>query len=135
MHWQFVLHPSGSWTWRRLAGDGSIEQMSPLHEDYGRAVTAAVENGFRPEIHRWTVQTDRSITRYAPGSTPVKSDLQGNVIRRPIKRVLNLQAVLSAAPARNASPPSGGTSSNADRTSSARRAHRHSRPALPRKPS
>src|SRR5688572_12137861 len=105
MHWQFVLHTSGSWTWRRVAGDGSIEQMSPLHEDYGRVVTAAVENGFRPEIHRWIVQTDRSITQHAPGCTPIKSDLQGNVIQRPLTRVLNLQAVLSVAPARNANPP------------------------------
>ena len=104
MHWQFVLHTSGSWTWRRLAGDGSIEQISPLLEDYGRAVTAAVENGFRPEIHRWAVQTDRSITQHAPGCTPVQSDLQGNVIHRTIKRVLNLQAVLSTAPGRNANP-------------------------------
>jgi NADH:ubiquinone oxidoreductase subunit B-like Fe-S oxidoreductase len=42
---------------------------------------------------------------YVPGCPPIKSDLQGNVIQRPIKRVLNLQAVLSAAPARNANPP------------------------------
>jgi hypothetical protein len=105
MHWQFVLHPSGSWTWRRVAGDGSIEHISPLHEDYGRVVTAAVENGFRPAMHRWTVQTERSITHYAPGRTPIKLDLQGNVIQRPIKRVLNVKAVLSAAPAPNANPP------------------------------
>jgi hypothetical protein len=88
-----------------VAGNGSIEQISPLHEDYGRVVTAAVENGFRPEIHRWIVQTDRSITQYAPGCTPIKSDLQGNVIQHPIKRVLNLRAVLSPAPGRNANPP------------------------------
>ena len=105
MHWQFVLHPSGSWTWRRVASDGSIEHISSLHDDYGRAVTAAVENGFRPEIHQWTVQTDRSITQYAPGRTPIKLDLQGNVIQRAIKRVLNPQAVLSAAPARSANLP------------------------------
>jgi len=102
MDWQFVLHASGSWTWRRVAGDGSMEQISPLYEDYGRAVTAAVENGFRPKMHRWTVHTDRSITQYAPGCTPIKSDLQGNVIQLPIKRVLNLRAVLSVAAARKA---------------------------------
>ena len=104
MHWQFVRQPSGSWTWRRMAGDGSIEQASPLYEDYGRAVTAAVENGFRPKIDRWTVHTGRSITQYAPDCAPIKSDLQGNVIQRSIKRVLNLQAALSAAPARNPNP-------------------------------
>lgn len=105
MHWQFVLHASGSWTWQRVAGDGSVEQVSPPYEDYGRAVTAAVENGFRPKTHRWTVHTDRSITEYAPGSPPIKSDLEGHVIQRTIKRLLNLRAVLSAAPGRNANPP------------------------------
>ena len=102
MDWQFVLHSSGSWTWRKLAGDGSIEQASPLHDDYGRAVTAAVENGFRPAQHRWTVHTGQSITQYAPGCMPIKSDLRGNVIQRPIKRILNLQAILATAPARDA---------------------------------
>src|SRR5262245_7750269 len=103
--WQFVAHPSGAWTWSRQAGDGSIEQISPLHEDFGRAVTSAVENGYRPEIHSWTVQTDRSITQYTAGRTPIKSDLEGNLIQRPLKRILNLHSVLLPAPAPKSNLP------------------------------
>ena len=73
-HWQFVLNQepmSEFWTWRRMRFDGTIEQMSDPHPDFGGIIVNAVRNGFLPKEDSWVVIAGDRHTHFAPGQPPV----------------------------------------------------------------
>ena len=68
--WHFVLQANECWTWERLAGDGSIDQVSETCADFGKAVAHALRHGFKPGSHQWTVDHHQWVSCYAPGKVP-----------------------------------------------------------------
>lgn len=62
---------SFKWTWRRLRIDGSIEQISEAHVEFGKVMANAVENGFRPRNDAYVVIAGGTYTHFRPGERPV----------------------------------------------------------------
>jgi hypothetical protein len=69
--WRFILHPDDCWSWQRLNADGSVDDVSRIYLEFGKAVANAIANGFVPKKHHWVVaHADHSVS-YAPGAEPV----------------------------------------------------------------
>jgi hypothetical protein len=72
--WQFVLHRDGSsetWVWRRADRDGALEEMSPPHDNFGKAIADALAHGFQPRRQLWETRSGNWITRFTPGRAPI----------------------------------------------------------------
>jgi hypothetical protein len=73
--WKFVQCRTGSretWAWERsCADDGTVEEMSPLHGSFGKAVADALDHGFQPRRESWETRAGDWITRFTPGKSPL----------------------------------------------------------------
>ena len=67
--WRFINDGSG-WTWQRVNGEKGRAVSAEPHKSFGAALNDALHHGFRPRVHVWTVDDDRTHTIYKPGRQP-----------------------------------------------------------------
>jgi hypothetical protein len=70
VRWELIFTngpDKGSWIWRLLRIDGSIEQMSEPKPDFGRAMRDAMKNGFKPSEDFWVIKRQNWITYFDRG--------------------------------------------------------------------
>lgn len=73
VRWSFVRHSekSGStWLWQRFDPDGLVEKTSEPHVTYGKAMMAALQNGFRPDQDDYSVDLPTGRMHFPPGRIP-----------------------------------------------------------------
>ena len=93
VRWELVFANGpgpGSWTWRSLGIDGSIEQTSEPHQSFGKAIRDAMDAGFSPKRDVWVIKRQNWITTFHRGSI-VSTGPNDQVIGREPRRVARSQ--------------------------------------------
>jgi len=70
--WNFVRYSdnsSTSWVWQRFGADG-LEKTSEPYASYGKALMAALQNGFRPDYDTYSIDLPHGRMDFLPGSPP-----------------------------------------------------------------
>jgi len=84
LRWELVLHDGRyqTWSWRRIAPDGSIQQSSSPLPDFGKAIADAIEHGFLPREHDWIVNNRGGTTHFPAHKPPMSIARNGDVVYR-----------------------------------------------------
>ena len=72
--WHFLRDDEtapSKWTWRRMRIDGTIEQTSEPHLEFGSVIANAVEKGFKPKHDAYVVIAGEMYTHFRPGESPI----------------------------------------------------------------
>jgi hypothetical protein len=73
VRWSFVRHSEKdgtTWLWQRFGPNGLVEKTSEPHVTYGKAMTAALQNGFRPDRDDYSVDIPAGRMHFPPGRIP-----------------------------------------------------------------
>lgn len=71
--WQFVSdHQGNNWTWKRIAPDGSIDNISQSFSELGALMDDALRHGFSALACDYEIHTPSEITRYRLGHPPAR---------------------------------------------------------------
>jgi hypothetical protein len=73
IRWRFVRHVDNgttAWTWQRFGPDGRVEKTSEPQATYGKALVAALQNGFRPDQDDYTLDLPYGRMHFPPGGPP-----------------------------------------------------------------
>jgi hypothetical protein len=83
-HWEFVATDDAPnlWSWRRIAVDGSILDISSPSADFGLIVSDAMQKGFVSTKDHWLIKHSGWVTHFAPGRKPVVLNSQGDALQR-----------------------------------------------------
>ena len=94
LRWEMVLHAGDdrTWSWRRIAPDGTIEQSSSPHPDFGKVIADAVQHGFLPKEHDWIVRNHLGVTHFPAHKPPMLVGRNGDVVQSNVTRVANREA-------------------------------------------
>jgi hypothetical protein len=71
-YWIFVQaeeHAGQHWTWQRVGPTETVFFTSAPLGTFGKAITDAIMNGFRPSEHRWIIRSLRAEQTF-PASEP-----------------------------------------------------------------
>jgi hypothetical protein len=83
VRWEVIFSAGpakGSWTWRLMRIDGSIEQTSEAKLTFGEAIRDAMKKGFRPRQDFWVIKRQNWITCFDHGRI-VSTDPTGEVFQ------------------------------------------------------
>ena len=73
VRWSFVRHSktdATTWLWQRFGSDGRVEKTSEPHASYGKALMAALQNGFRPDQDDYSLDLPYGRMHFPPGRVP-----------------------------------------------------------------
>jgi hypothetical protein len=90
--WRFTPRQDGNtnrWLWQLFTANGRLLRRSPEHDTYLAALTDALQKGFKPNIHDYSVDLPHGRVHFPPGQEPeylLRSQLGQSQPQRPRKR-------------------------------------------------